>query len=296
MEIRNLNTFILVAETGSFTRAAEDLGYTQSTVSFQIRQLEEELNCVLFDRFSRNISLTEAGKQLLAHANKICHGVEELKESFSRKEEPEGIVRIVSADSICEKMMLLNYGNFYARYPKVKLEFSTAITDEMFKKLYHHEADVMFTLDNHVYREDFTIVHEAPVPLHFVASADFPLAGRKHLKIGELVNYPFLLTEWGMSYRKILDDQLAEMSLQIDPVLETTRTDIITSSLLNVPAISFLPDFVTEQRVREGELVYLDVDEFEPVIWKQLIHHKDKWLSSTMMAFLDFVVDHEFVW
>ena len=62
MELRNLNTFIQVAELESFSKAAEKLGYSQSTVSFQIKQLEDELNCLLFERINHTITLTEIGR------------------------------------------------------------------------------------------------------------------------------------------------------------------------------------------------------------------------------------------
>ena len=62
MEIRNLITFIQVAELNSFTNAASQLGYSQSTVSFQIKALEEELDCLLFERINHTITLTSIGK------------------------------------------------------------------------------------------------------------------------------------------------------------------------------------------------------------------------------------------
>ena len=65
MEIRNLITFVQVAELNSFTKAAKALGYSQSTISFQIKQLETELDCLLFERINHTISLTEKGRELL---------------------------------------------------------------------------------------------------------------------------------------------------------------------------------------------------------------------------------------
>ena len=68
MELRNLITFIHVSELGSFTKAADELGYSQSTISFQIKQLEDELGCLLFDRINHTITLTERGRDLLSYA------------------------------------------------------------------------------------------------------------------------------------------------------------------------------------------------------------------------------------
>ena len=71
MELRNLITFISVAELGSFTKAAEQLGYSQSTVSFQIKQLEKELDCLLFERINHTVTLTERGEELVSYAHRI---------------------------------------------------------------------------------------------------------------------------------------------------------------------------------------------------------------------------------
>ena len=67
MEIRNLKTFLQIVESGSFTKAAEVLGYTQSTISSQVKQLETELDCHLFDRINRTVKLTDKGEMLLRH-------------------------------------------------------------------------------------------------------------------------------------------------------------------------------------------------------------------------------------
>ena len=71
MELRNLITFTHVAELGSFTKAAEQLGYSQSTISFQIKQLEEELGCLLFERINHTISLTVRGRELVSYAHQV---------------------------------------------------------------------------------------------------------------------------------------------------------------------------------------------------------------------------------
>ena len=92
MEIKNLITFVNVAEHNGFTKAAQVLGYTQSTVSFQIKQLEDELGCLLFERINHTITLTENGKQLMQYAHKIIGLSEELKQSVSASNEISGSI------------------------------------------------------------------------------------------------------------------------------------------------------------------------------------------------------------
>jgi len=294
MEIRNLITFIQVAEQNSFTKAALLLGYSQSTVSFQIRQLEEELGCMLFERIHHTINLTEKGHELLAYAQKVNQLTEEFKDNMKETKDISGHIHIVTPDSICKMMMTKNYADFYQQYPNISLKFSTADTDDMFRILNHNEADVIFTLDSHVYQQEYVIAKEEQVQTHFVTGAQSPFAGIKNLSIRDIISSPFLLTEKSMGYRRVFDEILASMSLEINPVLEIGRTDLITDSLEKGVGISFLPDFVTENQVKAGKLVYLDIADFKIDIWKQLIYHKNKWIPRHLNAFLQYVMENEF--
>ena len=294
MEIRNLITLQQVAERGSFTAAANSLGYSQSTVSFQIKQLEEELGCLLFERIGHNISLTEKGWELLDYAQKVLRLTEEFRQGMEKSDTPEGFVHIVTPDSICEAMMMTNYLDFYSHYPKIALKFSTADTGDMFRMLDRNEADLIHTLDSHVYSREYVIAKEERVQMHFVTGAGSPFAGRKNLSIRDLAAQPFILTEKGIGYRRVLDRALEKMSLEIHPMLEIGRTDIITAVLENGVGISFLPDFVTAGGLAEGKLCYLDVTDVEIDVWKQLLYHRNKWLSRSLKAFIEYVKKAEF--
>lgn len=294
MEIRNLKTFQQVAEKNSFTAAANALGYSQSTVSFQIRQLEEELDCQLFERVNHRISLTEQGRELLDYAHKVLRLTEEFKQSMETSDTPEGTVHIVTPDSVCKAMVMAHYGEFYRSYPTISLKFSTADTDDMFRMLDRNEADAILTLDSHVYGKEYVIAKEEQVQMHFVAGANSPFAKRRALSIRELAAEPFILTEKGMGYRRVLDNALAKMSLEVHPILELGRTDIITAMLEQGIGLSFLPDFVTEEGIRDGKLCYLEVTDVEAEVWKQLIYHRNKWVSRSLQAFIDFVKKTEF--
>ena len=98
-----------------------------------------------------------------------------------------------------------------------------------------------------------------------------------------------------MGYRRSFDEEIAKKSIDITPVLEVGRTDIITELLVkNEHCISYLPHFTTERKVKEGKLIYLDVCDIHTDIWKQLIYHKNKWLSHSLNAFLEYVKKYEF--
>lgn len=294
MDFKNLVTFIHVAELGSFTKAAEQLGYSQPSISFQIKQLEEEFGCLLFERINHTISLTEKGHELVACAHQIRALADDFKESVSNKNEYSGHIHVVTPDSVCEEMINANYIDFHNKYPHISIRFTTGDSTVMLDMLDHNEADVIITLDNHLYNKDYIIAKEQQLSMHFVANAKSKFANRKNLSIKDIINEPFILTEHGQGYRRVFDRELAKKSLELTPFLEIGRTDIITSLLAQSNMISYLPDFVTKPLIDSGKLCYLDITDMNIDIWKQLIYHKNKWMSKSLKAFIEFVKEKEF--
>ena len=294
MEIRNLLSFVQVAENNSFTKAARQLGYSQSTVSFQIKQLEDELGCLLFERINHTISITEKGKELLEYAQKISRMTEEFNQQLSEATMPVGSIHILAPDSICEDMMNNNYKEFHEKYHGISLKFTTADTIEMKNMLDRNMADLMLTLDEHIYQSDYVIAKEEPVAMHFVTGAKSPYAKFKKLSIKDIANLPFILTEENAGYRRALEKELAKNSLDIQPILEIGRTDVIINVLSLGIGISFLPDFVTKRAFSEGKLTYIDVYDVKFDIWKQLIYHKNKWMSNSFTRLVEFIKNKEF--
>jgi DNA-binding transcriptional LysR family regulator len=164
----------------------------------------------------------------------------------------------------------------------------------MIEMLSRNEGDVMITLDRHVYKGDFIIAKEEPISMHFVTGATSPLAKRKKISLEELHDYPLILTEKNAGYRRALDMEMAKHSIELTPTLEISRPDIISKMLVGSNRIAFLPDFATEALAKEGKLVYLNVTNFEAHIWKQLIYHKNKWMSDSLKAFIEYVKTVEF--
>ena len=294
MELRNLVTFIHVAELGSFTKAAQQLGYSQSTISFQIKQLEEELDCLLFERINHTITLTERGHELVSYAHQIRALMDEFREKPNKESHISGHIHIVTPDSICEEMVNGHYFDFHNRYPLISVRFSTADTSAMFDMLDRNEADLIITLDCHSYNKDYIIAKEEQLPIHFVTNSNSKFAEKKGLSIRDIANEPFVLTEYGQGYRRAFDSELVRRSIDITPVLEIGRTDMITSVLAKSNMISFLPDFVTKPLVDAGVLCYLDICDMNIEIWKQLIYHKNKWISKSLKALIEYIKAQEF--
>ena len=291
MDIKSLEIFIEVAELGSFTKAGEKLGYSQPTISFQIKQLEKEMGVSLFDRIGHTVSLTEAGRDALRYAQSICRLSQEMLLDTSGRREPTGVLRLGMPDSLCDPLIVGHFQKFRQKYPKVLLQIFTGDTGQLLSFLDHNEADLILTMDDHLYNPNYVIVDEESIDVHFVASPQNLLARKDAVTIEELLQQPFLLTEKGMSYRRLLDECLARASLEIQPVLETGRADLICSLVQENAGVGFLPDYVTEKSVREGRLVRLRVPDFQVVVWKQMLYRREKWVSLQMRAMIDHMSD-----
>ena len=294
MDTKNLTTFIYVAELRSFTKAADRLGFSQSTVSFQIKQLEKELGSQLFERINHTVHLTEKGREVLEYAHQVNRMTRELEDSMKTKT-AAGHIRLATADSLCTSLLSRGFQHFRSLYPDITLKIIAAGTEEMFRLMNHNEVDAILTLDNHIYNAEYRIVREERVHTYFVAGAGTSLASASSLSVQELIRQPFILTEKGMSYRRLLEEKLAELSLEVQPVLEIGSTELICSLVEQGAGISFLPDYVIKDRVKAGTLVCLPVSGLEIQVWKQLLYHRNKWVSPQMETVLKYCVSREFI-
>ena len=291
MDIKALTIFMEVAELGSFTKVGEKLGYSQPTISFQIKQLEKELGVSLFDRIGHTVTLTDAGRDALRYAQHICHLSQEMLLDTAGHREPAGVLRLGMPDSLCEPLIAGHFHAFRNHYPKISLQIFTGDTEHLLGYLDHNEADLILTMDDHLYNPNYVIVDEEAIDVHFVVSPENMLTQKDFVTIEELLQHPFLLTEKGMSYRRLMDEQLAARSLEVRPVLETARADLICELAAQNRGVSFLPDYVTELAVRAGRLKRLEIPGFTVTVWKQLLYRRDKWLSPQMKAMLTYLAD-----
>ena len=287
MDLRGLSIFMEAAELGSFTRTGEKLGYSQPTISFQIKQLEKELGAQLFDRIGHTVSLTDAGRAALPYVQQIVHMSQEMVLGANAQREPSGVLRLGMADSLGESLLVEHFGEFSRKYPKVSLNISTGDTGALLNLLDHNEVDMICTMDVHVYDTNYVIAQEEEIDIHFLVSPMCPLTEQKEVSMEDLMGYPFMLTEKGMSYRRLLDEKLAMSSMELQPILETGRADLICELAEQNVGIAFLPDYVSEKSVKSGRLVRLNVPGYQFRVWKQLLYRREKWLSMQMRVMID---------
>ena len=292
MEIRNLATFVRIAEIQSFSKTAEQLGYSQSAVTMQIKQLEKELNVVLFDRIGKQVRLTQAGERLLPCALDILNSVRKAESIVKEPEQISGTLRIGTCESYVIGLLPPILMDFHRMCPRVEIRIQTAFVSDLIQILQQNDIDVMYFLDEKIYFPDWVKVMEQPQKIFFVASVDSPLAGRKQIPMERLLQEPLCLTEKGVSYRHTMEQILAARGYELHPFLEVGNTDVITDILLRNEGISFLPEYVVKDYIADGRLCVLDTECEDVVMWSQLVYHRKKSVTPQMTIFLDLMQKH----
>lgn len=291
MEIRQLSTFIRVAQFKSFSKAAESLGYSQSAVTVQIHQLEEELHTRLFDRMGKRIALTDPGAQFLEHAYEVLNEVNKARLSVSDAGELRGRLHIGTIESLCFFKLPAVLRMYWEKHPQVVIRVTIGEPEHLIEQMERGELDMIYILDEPQYNNDWRKLMEQREKVVFVASASLgeELRGIPDLKVEQLLDKPFYLTERDANYRRVLDRFLASRETILTPFLECSDTSFIIKMLEINRGISFLPWYAVEQSVRQGKLSLLNVTNLHVSLYRQIFSHKEKWHTREMNEFVRLV-------
>ena len=287
MEIRNLITFVRIAEVRNFSKTAQELGYSQSAVTMQIKQLEAELQAQLFERIGKRARLTQAGERLLPLALDILDSARKAEDIAREPEQISGKLRIGTCESYVISVLPPVFMEMGERCPGVEISTHTAPVPDLIDMLRQNDIDILYFLDEKLYFPEWIKVMERPEDIYFVASSSSPLARMEHIPVSRLVEEPLYLTEKGVSYHYAMEQALAAAGYELHPRLEVGNTDVITRFLLKNKGISFLPEYVVQNDVKEGRLAILDTECPGIVMWSQLSYHRNKYVTPQMALFLE---------
>lgn len=215
MNLDQLETFLAVAGTGSFTKAAPLVHRTQSAVSRQIQELERSLGLPLFERLGKQISLTEAGRLLVADAPQLLLQVDNLRGLL--RDIAEGVtgeLRIGATVSAATTFMPDVLAKFRRRHPTVGLSLAPGQTDAMFGMLRKNEIDFA-VVGSEPPGDDVAVRFRIPDELVLVASPDHPLAGKKTVKPSDLEGVEFLFREEGSDCRVLVERWLEQHRVSV---------------------------------------------------------------------------------
>jgi DNA-binding transcriptional LysR family regulator len=290
LDIKQLQTFIVVARLLNFRAAAEELNYSQSTVSDHIRNLEQELDVKLFERLGRKVFLNEEGKKLISLAQKMIQDADEIHELFNKGEKVHGNLRIGAAETLCAFWLPPLLKEYSKIYPKVRITLKMADCPEFHELLEKNIIDVAFTLHDESKRKDLSQIDIFDDYTVFVAAPDHPFSTFKKITMSELENQSFILIESESGYSMELKKLFQELNVQVDTVMELGSIEAIKQCVKKGLGISLLPRIAVDKEIKNGELVMLPLEIDSILIHAKMIYHVDKWMSSPLEALKDIVL------
>jgi DNA-binding transcriptional LysR family regulator len=286
LEFNQLQIFCISAETLNFTKAAVQLGYAQSNITAQIKQLEESLQVKLFERMGRGIQLTNEGKKFLENAKAILQLCEKAKEEFA----PNvfcGTLTIGAADTICVHRLPKILIEYRRLYPLVEIRVLTESCDTFIEWIKTNRVDIALILTDKIKSSEMAVRTLCDEQMVVVASPLHPLAQKKRIVPYDLTDECLIITLPGCGYRPLILSMLREYNVKPRSFMELSSIGAIKECTSCGLGVAMLPKVSINYELEKRKLVELDWTGPKIDVKTQLIYHHDKWLTVAMKAFLD---------
>jgi DNA-binding transcriptional LysR family regulator len=290
MEVRQVAIFCALAREKNFTRTAERMNTVQSNVTTQVRALEEELGTPLFDRFPRNVVLTEAGKRFLPHAQRMLAAMDEGASAVRNGHELSGPLRVGAPESVLTYRLPRVVKDFQRKYPKIELIFRPYVNGKLVRTMEAGVLDLAVVMADAVDGRHLESRRLRRESVFLFAGAGHPLA-REKVTGKDLEGEAMLLTEPDCGYRKKLTEVLAAERVQLQSVTEFSSVEAIKMCAMAGMGIGLLPEIVIASEMRAGKLKALRWQGGDLSIATHLLWHKGKWISPVMEAFVRVVTE-----
>ncbi|MBU0944996.1 MAG: LysR family transcriptional regulator [Proteobacteria bacterium] len=287
MELRQLKTFLVVAELLSFNQAADALNFAQSTVSARIRALEEELGVPLFDRLGKKVALTEAGRIMVRYARKMADMEAETFAEVAGWEGPGGSISVRMPQSLGTYLLPRVLVRFQQQYPRVNLDINTCTFSTLKQELRSGITDMAFLLMDTIHEASLKSEILGFVNLLFICSSTAELSRRKVVRLEDMEQQTLLLPKYDCRYKSTFLQDLAELKVTPAAVLEINSIETIKACVEQGVGVTLLPEIAVQEELAQGRFAsfQFEGESLETAIL--LILHKDKWLSQSMEAFIE---------
>lgn len=285
-----LTVFVAVVESGSFSRAAEQLGQANSAISRSLKKLEMKLGVSLLNRTTRQLSLTEEGERYFRRVQSVLQEMAAAEtEIMESRSTPRGLLRIDAATPVVLHFLMPLIKPFRERYPEMTLSL---VSSETFINLIERKVDVAIragTLTDSSLRARplFTSYRKIIASPQYIAEHGKPETVeelKQHLCLG--FTEPVSLNTWPVACH---DGQLHEITCG----LSSNSGETLKQLCLEGNGIACLSDYMIDKEIAAGQLVELMADKRLPVEMPfSAVYYSDRAVSTRIRAFIDFLSEH----
>ena len=285
MDTQNLKAFVLVAESGSFSQAAEKLHLTQPAVSKRIALLEEQLGSDLFDRIGRNITLTEAGHALLPHARSVQQELEAAQQSVrDLAGEVTGQLRLATSHHIGLHRLPPVLSAFSKTFPAVHIDIDFMDSEQAYELIMQGKAELAIVTLAPAEEACVITLPVWPDPLDFMVGIQHPLARVSNLNLATLSEHPAIMPGLNTYTGQIVARLFNQHNLTLQVSMATNYLETI-----RMMASVGLGWTVLPRSMRDDTLATLHLGKTSIKRTLGIVYHRGRSLSRAATAFIDVV-------
>ena len=285
MELKNLRTFQTVVDRSSYQRAAEALGYTQSTVTVHIQQLEEELGLPLFQRTGRRMVLTQTGERFLPQVRELLLAADRLAQIGQEGREPSGVLRVDMAETLLCYQVQPVIQKFRRLAPQVRLVIRSRNCLDIAENVRSGACDLGVGYDMDWSRDVLEVEPMGAYEVILLAAPQF--AHRDFTTPGQRKPVSLVTDEPDSIFRRRLEDYLWERDITLDATLELWSIETIKRCVMSDLGFTYLPRFAAREELGRGLLLELEAPVSGVRFPALCARHKRRWVTPAMELFMD---------
>lgn len=286
MELKYLITLKKIIETGSYQQAAAALNYAQSTITFQIKQLERELGLQLFERHGSSMVLTQAGAEVMPLVDRVLDSVTSLEQYCSQRDELHGSLTLALPETLTTYKLQPVLQSFKEQAPDVRLRLRCMNCFDIYHELCGSDIDIAIHYDVGNYPKSVEVVHLMSFPLALLASPRLSTQERDFLTPGQRKRLCHIQDDPDALSLKIFQEYLRAKEIRLDAALEVWSIEAIKRSVMSNLGIAMLPRFTAEKELAAGELIELPTAIEQNSMTAICAYQKGRWRSKAMQLFL----------
>jgi DNA-binding transcriptional LysR family regulator len=284
MDLTYFRTFREVARRKSFTRAAEELGYAQSSITMQIQKLEREYGVPLFERYGRQLRLTPPGESLLKLALQMLDLYDQSKEMVASQ--VNGTLTIGTINSLAAYYLPPYLQELKQLYPGLNIQLFPDSEASLIKKVREGDYDIGLLLDRYPADTMLACTKVREEPLVLVAPLEHPFAQQTQIQLTDFRHAEFIVTEESCIYRGMFEKLLKDHAVPLKIGFELGNLETIKHCVMNGLGIALLPRIAVQNELELGKLVHLPFSHTDIKLDLQLLLHPKKWMSQPLQTFI----------
>lgn len=290
MDIRSLAVIQAILSEGSYQKAAQRLNCSQSTVTFQVRRLENELSLQIFERVGRRMVLSRAGKDLLPHMEAVLNGMRSIL-NYRDGNDITGELRLAVAESLLACKIPPVLGRFSRLAPGVRLTLHCLNCHDIRNGLLSGEYDMGIYYDVGGHTQSLSLSRVGRTEGVLAASPDLPTSLRDFISPHQQKNVSLITSEPRSIYRERMEAYLRTKDIMLRSTVEVWNMQAIKTCTADGMGVAFLPRFAVERELSSGALVEIPVDMQDNSIDILCVHHRNQEPGPALRLFRSLLME-----